>query len=165
MSFQCGLSEFTVQSQSCAHLPQSPSDAGGHRGILGGNLSGNQHSQQRLLDLPRRQSSKEGRKSRIKAQKKIKRTNSNLENLEQRNAAEHSGTKKSMPEDAQVSLAIMVKLCLRWRFSMDSKEIRDLVQAYVKANKKLEGAAGNHLRKYCRDRGWVSLFFWVLVSV
>ena len=111
------------------------------------------------------ESNRDGRKSRIKAQKKIKRTNSNLENLEQRNAAEHSGTKKSMPEDAQVSLAIMVKLCLRWRFSMDSKEIRDLVQAYVKANKKLEGAAGNHLRKYCRDRGWVSLFFWVLVSV
>ena len=99
------------------------------------------------------QSNRDGRKSRIKAQKKIKRTNSNLENLEQRNTAEHSGTKKSMPEDAQVSLAIMVKLCLRWRFSMDSKEIRDLVQAYVKANKKLEGAAGNHLRKYCRDRG------------
>ena len=70
-----------------------------------------------------------------------------------------------MPEDAQVSLAIMVKLCLRWRFSMDSKEIRDLVQAYVKANKKLEGAVGNHLRKYCRDRGSVSVFFWVLVSV
>ena len=90
---------------------------------------------------------------------KIKRTNSNLENLEQRNTAEHSGTKKSMPEDAQVSLAIMVKLCLRWRFSMDSKEIRDLVQAYVKANKKLEGAVGNHLRKYCRDRGSVSGIF------
>ena len=42
---------------------------------------------------------------------------------------------------------------------MDSKEIRDLVPAYLKADKKLEGAAGNHLRKYCRDRASVSVFF------
>ena len=40
------------------------------------------------------QSNREGRKSRIKAQKKIKRTKSVLENLEQRNTAEHSGTEK-----------------------------------------------------------------------
>lgn len=60
------------------------------------------------------------------------------------------GTKNSLPEEAEVSLATMIRLCSRWGLGLDSDAVRGLVQEYIKQNKEKPGELGAYLKKYCR---------------
>ena len=82
--------------------------------------------------------------------KKIKRQKVPLEEIECLEVIEQRGVKRSLPEEAEVSLAAMIRLCARWGFGLSGNEVKDLVRDYVAANREAETEVGAYLRRSCQ---------------
>ena len=82
--------------------------------------------------------------------KKIKRLNMPLEEVECLEAFQKRGVNRSLPEEAEVSLAAMIRLCSRWGFGLGGSEVKELVRDYVAANMEVDSEVGAYLRKNCQ---------------